>query len=82
MSIDSFENVLVPAPLLEDLIKIRASFRPDLVSVPSLGDTHQDHHVIAEEALCAFQSTTLLAFELLWNNLNFNSCAFVHPRGG
>ena len=63
--------------ILEKLIKLRSSINPDLVLMPSLKDIHQDHLTIAEEGLRAFKKTTVLGYELIWNNLNFNSCAFI-----
>lgn len=44
--------------------------------IPSLNDIHQDHKTIAEEALRAFKFINVLSYELPWNNLNFNTCAF------
>ena len=45
--------------------------------MPSLNDLHQDHNTIANEGLRAFKRTTILGYELIWNNLNFNTAAFV-----
>ena len=63
--------------ILEDLIKIRNSNHFDLVFVPSLHDIHQDHTTIAQEGLRAFKHTTLLGYELIWNNLTFSPNCFV-----
>lgn len=63
--------------ILEDLVKLRREITPDLVLIPSINDVHQDHHVIAEEATRAFKHVTLLGYELIWNNLTFNSTMFV-----
>ena len=63
--------------ILEDLIKLRSNGNYDLVVIPSLNDIHQDHKTIAEEGLRAFKSTTIFSYELVWNNLNFNTAAFV-----
>ena len=50
---------------------------PDLVLIPSLNDIHQDHATIASEGLRAFKNSTILGYELIWNNLHFNTAAFV-----
>jgi LmbE family N-acetylglucosaminyl deacetylase len=63
--------------ILDDLIKLREKIKPDLVLMPTLTDVHQDHHTIAEEALRAFKFTSILCYELPWNNLSFNSTSFV-----
>ncbi len=63
--------------ILEDLIKRRKLLMPDLVLIPSLNDIHQDHKTIANEGLRAFKNTTILGYELIWNNLTFNTTSFV-----
>lgn len=63
--------------ILEDLIAFRRKIRPDLVLLPSLNDIHQDHMVVAQEGLRAFKGTSILGYELIWNNLNFNTACFV-----
>ena len=63
--------------ILEDMVKLRNEINPDLVLMPSLNDLHQDHITIANEGLRAFKRTTILGYELIWNNLNFNTAAFV-----
>jgi Uncharacterized proteins, LmbE homologs len=62
--------------ILEHLIKLRNELNPDLVLMPCLNDIHQDHQTIANEGVRAFKNTTLLGYEMLWNNLNFNTQAF------
>jgi N-acetylglucosamine malate deacetylase 1 len=64
--------------ILEDMIKLKKEISPDLVFIPSLTDLHQDHHTTANEALRAFKFTSIFSYELPWNNLNFNTCAFVY----
>ena len=55
-----------------------SSIQPfSLVFIPSLHDIHQDHTTIAQEGLRAFKNTTLLGYELIWNNLTFNTQCFV-----
>jgi N-acetylglucosamine malate deacetylase 1 len=63
--------------ILEDLVKMRSEIQPDLILMPSLNDIHQDHITIAQEGLRAFKKTTILGYELIWNNLTFNTISFV-----
>ena len=63
--------------ILEDLISHKKRTQPDLVLMPSLKDIHQDHNTIANEGLRAFKNTTILGYELIWNNLSFDTTAFV-----
>jgi len=62
--------------VLQNMIDIRDEYMPDAVFVPCLDDMHQDHKVVAEEAFRAFKKTDLMGYEILWNNLNFQSQAF------
>tara|TARA_B100000927_G_scaffold264456_1_gene236590 strand:- start:2240 stop:2878 length:639 start_codon:yes stop_codon:yes gene_type:complete len=64
--------------ILEDLLQLRKNIEPDLVFMPSLNDVHQDHTTLTTEALRVFKGVKLLSFELIWNNLNFNTTCFVH----
>ena len=63
--------------ILEELVKIRAQVKPDVVFVPSPTDIHQDHQVISEEGVRAFKHTTMLGYEMPWNNLSFNTRCFI-----
>lgn len=63
--------------ILEELIRLRKANAFDLVFMPSLHDIHQDHTTVAQEGLRAFKNTTLLGYELIWNNLTFNTQCFV-----
>lgn len=62
--------------ILDDLILLRETIQPDTVLIPSVNDIHQDHKTMAEEALRAFKFVNIFSYELPWNNLNFNTCAF------
>lgn len=64
--------------ILEELIRIRKENAYDLVFIPSLNDIHQDHTTIANEGVRAFKNTTILGYELIWNNLTFNTQCFSH----
>jgi len=63
--------------ILENLIELRNKYNPDLIFIPSLNDIHQDHATIAGEALRAFKNRTILGYELIWNNLTFNTECFI-----
>ena len=57
--------------ILELLILLWEEWQPDAVFQPSLHDVHQDHQVVAAEGLRAFKRTTILGYEIPWNNLDF-----------
>lgn len=63
--------------ILDDLIKLRDSIKPDVVFIPSFGDLHQDHQTITEEGVRAFKFSTIMSYELPWNNVSFTTSAFV-----
>lgn len=63
--------------ILEDLIKLKNKNSFDLVFIPSTNDIHQDHATIAQEGIRAFKNITILGYELIWNNINFNTACFI-----
>lgn len=63
--------------ILEDLVKLNISIKPDLVFMPCLEDLHQDHTTIAKEGLRAFKKTSILGYEIPWNNMNFATQCFI-----
>ncbi|QWV91957.1 PIG-L family deacetylase [Geomonas oryzisoli] len=64
--------------ILDSMVKLGKDIRPDLVFLPSSQDLHQDHGTIASEGLRAFKlSSTILGYEVPWNNLSFNTTCFV-----
>lgn len=64
-------------PILEHLWRLNGELQPDLVFAPSANDIHQDHQVVAAEALRVFKRTTLLGYEEPWNNVVFSTRMFV-----
>ena len=64
--------------ILQSLIDVGREFAPNLVLAPSPSDTHQDHGVVAAEAFRAFKRTTLLSYEIPWNQSSPVSNSFVH----
>ena len=63
--------------ILEDLFQVNKELKPNLVFMPATHDLHQDHTTIAYEGLRAFKKTSILAYEMPWNNLNFATQAFI-----
>jgi len=63
--------------ILEDLVKYQKDLKPDLVFLPSVNDLHQDHYTVAMEGIRAFKQTTILAYEMPWNNITFSTQAYV-----
>ncbi|MEK2645208.1 PIG-L deacetylase family protein [Bdellovibrio sp. BCCA] len=64
--------------ILQDLVDLKKNINPDLVFMPATSDMHQDHSTIALEGLRAFKLTSILSYEVPWNNLSFNTSSFVH----
>jgi N-acetylglucosamine malate deacetylase 1 len=64
--------------ILQTLIHLRETIKPDLVFMPCLDDIHQDHYTIAQEGLRAFKFTSILSYEMPWNNITMNTRSFVH----
>ncbi|HCT94544.1 MAG: LmbE family protein [Bacteroidetes bacterium GWE2_39_28] len=64
--------------ILEDLVKLNKEIIPDLVFMPSLNDLHQDHSTVANEGLRAFKKTSILCYELPWNNISFSTNCFIN----
>ncbi len=62
--------------ILDIMIKLNSEYKPDVVFLPSLNDTHQDHGVVASEGFRAFKKTSMLGYEIPWNNLTFNTEGF------
>jgi N-acetylglucosamine malate deacetylase 1 len=63
--------------ILELLVSLWEEWQPEVVFQPSLNDVHQDHQVVAAEGLRAFKRTTILGYEIPWNNFDFSYQAYV-----
>ncbi len=63
--------------ILDEILRIKKEIEPDMVFLPSTFDTHQDHQVISNEGFRAFKKTTLIGYEIPWNNLTFTTNMFV-----
>ena len=62
--------------ILDCMIGLNNEIRPYIVLSPSIHDIHQDHSTIANEALRAFKKTTILQYEVPWNNYTFDNQLF------
>src|SRR5439155_15615298 len=63
--------------ILELLVALWEEWQPEVVFQPSLNDVHQDHQVVASEGLRAFKRTTILGYEIPWNNFDFSYQAYL-----
>lgn len=63
--------------ILQAMVDLNQEKVPDLVLLPSPEDLHQDHEVVAREGLRAFKRTSILAYEISWNNISFRTSSFV-----
>ncbi|NNC39779.1 MAG: PIG-L family deacetylase [Acidimicrobiia bacterium] len=63
--------------ILEVMVQLQQELDPQVVFLPSTSDTHQDHQTVSAEGFRAFKRTTLLGYELPWNNLTFTTGAFA-----
>lgn len=63
--------------ILDDILKIKKKIVPDIVFMPTQHDIHQDHFTITNEGIRAFKFSSILCYELPWNNFTFNTSCFV-----
>jgi N-acetylglucosamine malate deacetylase 1 len=63
--------------ILEELVSLNKYIQPDLVIIPGATDIHQDHQVIHLEALRAFKKSSIIGYELPWNQDRFTCNLFV-----
>ncbi len=63
--------------ILQDLIGLRSEIKPDLVLLPAGSDIHQDHATIHDEGIRAFKFTSIMGYEMPWNNMIFKTSSFV-----
>ena len=63
--------------ILEELVQLNRDLAPNVVLCPAPSDIHQDHAVVAAEAIRAFKRTTILGYEMPWNNLTLSTTCFV-----
>lgn len=63
--------------ILDDILRLKKQITPDIVFMPSLHDIHQDHYTITNEGIRAFKFSSVLCYELPWNNFTFNTSCFI-----
>jgi LmbE family N-acetylglucosaminyl deacetylase len=63
--------------ILELMVKMEKEIHPDLVFLPTSNDLHQDHSTVSIEGIRAFKNTTILGYEIPWNNIEFEAEAFI-----
>ncbi len=63
--------------ILDTMIGLNQDYKPDIVFLPSINDTHQDHQTVAKEGFRAFKKVTMLGYEVPWNNLDFRTSCFI-----
>ncbi len=63
--------------ILDDMIRLGDELKPELVLLPSTSDTHQDHQTISQEGFRAFKRTSMIGYEMPYNNLSFTTNLFV-----
>ncbi len=63
--------------VLEELVTLGRTVRPDIVFLPSSEDLHQDHQTLYSEGLRAFKETTMWGYELPWNTITFPTRGFI-----
>jgi len=63
--------------ILQILVDCNKNLKPDLVICPASDDVHQDHHTVYQECLRAFKKSTILGYELPWNNTRFPTSCFI-----
>lgn len=63
--------------ILQAMVDLNRELNPDLVLIPAPDDLHQDHSVVAQEGLRAFKRTSIMAYEIAWNNIAFRTSSFV-----
>lgn len=66
--------------ILEDMVRLNNTLQPDLVLIHNSFDIHQDHKTIYEEGLRAFKKTSILGYELPWNNLDISNRCFIEVQ--
>jgi len=57
--------------ILEYLIDINHTFKPDIVFTHTKADIHQDHLTVTDEALRAFRGVTVFGFDVLRSSYGF-----------
>ncbi len=63
--------------ILQLLYDYNQAHEVDLVLTPATTDLHQDHGVVTREAMRAFKRSTILGYEMPWNNIQITTNSFI-----
>lgn len=63
--------------ILQLFYDLNQELKPVLVLTPNSKDIHQSHEVVYAEARRAFKYTSILGYELPWNNMEFSMDVFL-----
>jgi len=63
--------------LLDYFWNLNKKNKYDIIFCPSSYDHHQDHQIVYQEAFRAFKHSTILGYELPWNNRTFRTDVFI-----
>lgn len=63
--------------ILDEMIRLRDEIKPDVIVLPSDADTHQDHITIFYEGFRAFKRSSIVGYEIPYNNKQFNANLFI-----
>lgn len=63
--------------VLDAMVAMHRAIQPGIVFCPSKDDLHQDHAVVASEAMRAFKTRTILGYEMPWNNISFHANCLI-----
>jgi LmbE family N-acetylglucosaminyl deacetylase len=63
--------------ILETMVRLRKTIKPDIVVLPNSTDIHQDHQVVNQEGIRAFKHSSMIGYELPWNNITFTASFHV-----
>jgi LmbE family N-acetylglucosaminyl deacetylase len=66
--------------ILQLFYDFNQTHKPTIVFIPSSTDIHQSHEVVFEEARRAFKYSSILGYELPWNQFTTSSNFFVELR--
>lgn len=69
----------VRAQILDYLHFLRSEIKPDLVYTHSTYDLHPDHSVISKEAIRIFKHSSILGYNLPWNNIKSTNHQVFNP---
>lgn len=65
----------------QDILQIMYDYnienKIDLVLTPTTTDLHQDHITVTKEAMRAFKGSTILGYEIPWNNIQITTNCFI-----